>query len=52
LCAKSEKEPDEALEDLSDLAVIEQRKNEPTIPLTEVERRLEHAPRRRKRSKK
>jgi len=33
-------EYEELLEDLYDLAVIEQRKNEPTILLAEVERRL------------
>jgi PHD/YefM family antitoxin component YafN of YafNO toxin-antitoxin module len=33
-------EYEESLEDLYDLGVIEQRKNEPTIPLAEVERRL------------
>ncbi len=37
---ESGKEPDEALEDFHDLAVIERRKDEPTIPLEEVERRL------------
>jgi PHD/YefM family antitoxin component YafN of YafNO toxin-antitoxin module len=34
-------EYEEIVEDLYDLAVIERRKNEPTIPLAEVERRLE-----------
>ncbi len=30
----------ELLEDLQDLAVIARRKNEPTIPLAEIKRRL------------
>lgn len=34
------KEYEELLEDLHDLAVIARRKNEPTIPLAEVKRRL------------
>ena len=33
-------EYEELLEDLHDLAVIARRKNEPTIPLAEVKRRL------------
>ena len=33
-------EYEELLEDLHDLGVIAQRKNEPTIPLAEVKRRL------------
>jgi hypothetical protein len=33
-------EYEEMLEDLHDLAVIARRKNEPTIPLAEVKRRL------------
>lgn len=48
---ESAKEPDEALEDLCDLAVIERRKDEPTIPLTEIERRLERTARRKKGTK-
>jgi PHD/YefM family antitoxin component YafN of YafNO toxin-antitoxin module len=35
-------EYEELLEDLHDLAVIARRKNEPTIPLAEVKRRLKH----------
>jgi PHD/YefM family antitoxin component YafN of YafNO toxin-antitoxin module len=35
-------EYEELLEDLHDLAVIARRKNEPTIPLEEVKRRLKH----------
>jgi PHD/YefM family antitoxin component YafN of YafNO toxin-antitoxin module len=33
-------EYEELLEDLHDLAVLARRKNEPTIPLAEVKRRL------------
>ena len=33
-------EYEELLQDLDDLAVIARRKNEPTIPLAEVKRRL------------
>ena len=35
-------EYEEMLEDLHDLVVIAQRKNEPTIPLAEVKLRLKH----------
>jgi hypothetical protein len=37
---ESAKEPDKAFEDFHDLAVIERRKDEPTISLEEVGRRL------------
>ena len=33
-------EYEELLQDLDDLAVIARRKNEPTIPLAEIKRRL------------
>lgn len=37
-------EYEELLEDLHDLAVIARRKDEPTIPLDEVKRRLANRP--------